>query len=48
MSRWLIWLTPSWGHNARRRAVLVQVRYWQDQEREQAFGRIENYARRTR
>ena len=38
---WLIWLMPPWGRNARRRAVLVQVKRWQKQERERAFGRIE-------
>ena len=40
---WLIWFTPPWGRNVRRRAVLEQVERWQAQERRLAFGRIENY-----
>ena len=42
---WIIWLTPPWGRNARRRAVLEQVKRWQAEERRLAFGRIENYSK---
>jgi len=45
MWHWLIWLTPPWGRSARRRAVLKQVKRWQADERQRAFGRIEYYSR---